>query len=112
MQHQFYNVYPLYFRFKGGKGVGTALGTSLAFHGFSNTIIIAFSTWIISVVLTGFVGLSSILASLSIPIIYFYKSNTQDEIITYSILIALFIIFTHRENIYRMIKGEENQFKK
>ena len=106
------HVYPVYFYFKGGKGVGTALGTLLAFHGFSNTIMLAFSTWILSVVLTGFVGLSSILASLSIPTIYYFKSNTQYEIIIYSILIALFIIFTHRENIYRMLNGEENQFKK
>ena len=106
------HVYPFYFGFKGGKGVGTALGTLLAFHGFSNTIVIAFSTWILSVLLTGFVGLSSIFASLSIPIIYFFKNNTQYEIIVYSILMALFIIFTHRENIYRMINGKENQFKK
>lgn len=106
------HVYPLYFRFKGGKGVGTALGTLLAFHGFSNTILIAFSTWILSVIITGFVGLSSILASLSIPIIYFSNNDTQYEIIIYSTMIALFIVFTHRENIYRMINGRENQFKK
>ena len=107
------HIYPLYFKFKGGKGVGTALGTLFAFPSILSFVLTAFISWVIFLALTGFVGLSSILASLLIPISYFlYADHLINELLLYSLFIGLLVIFTHRENIIRMINRKENQFKK
>ncbi len=106
------HVYPLYFKFKGGKGVGTALGTLFAFPELSINIIIGFVCWLATLIFTGFVGLSSIIAGISVSVAYLLNNNVLDDLALYSILMSIFFIFTHRENIYRMAKGKENQFKK
>ena len=107
------HAYPLYFKFKGGKGVGTALGVLIAFPKMLPLIGVAFSSWIVILIITGYVGLSSILATLSVPILYILTKGTIcDELGVSSLIISLFIIFTHRENIKRMINGTENRFEK
>ena len=106
------HVYPIYFKFKGGKGVGTALGTLIGIHGLSNVIFTALATWIISLLMTGYVGLSSIIGALSIPIYNIIELKTFNTITFYSIVILFFVIYTHKDNISRMIRGDENQFKK
>tara|TARA_Y100000588_G_C13963972_1_gene799975 strand:- start:138 stop:773 length:636 start_codon:yes stop_codon:yes gene_type:complete len=106
------HVYPLYFKFKGGKGVGTALGTLFVFPELSINIVIGFVCWLATLIFTGFVGLSSIIAGISVSVAYLLNNNTLDDLALYSILMSIFFIFTHRENIYRMAKGKENQFKK
>ena len=107
------HAYPLYFKFKGGKGVGTALGALIAFPAILPLIGIAFASWIVILIITGYVGLSSILATLSVPILYILtKQIICDELGISSLIISLFIIFTHRENIKRMINGTENRFEK
>ena len=107
------HAYPLYFKFKGGKGVGTALGALIAFPKMLPLIGVAFASWIIILIITGYVGLSSILATLSVPILYILTKETIcDELGISSLIISLFIIFTHRENIKRMVHGTENRFEK
>ena len=107
------HAYPLYFKFKGGKGVGTALGTLIAFPKLLPLIGIAFASWIVILIITGYVGLSSILATLSLPILYILTKETIcDDLGISSLIISLFIIFMHRENIKRMIEGTENRFEK
>ena len=106
------HVYPVYFKFKGGKGVGTALGTLIGIHGLTNVIFTALATWIISLLITGYVGLSSIIGAFSIPIFNLIQFKTFNSITFYGIAIFFFIVYTHKENIFRMIKGNENQFKK
>jgi glycerol-3-phosphate acyltransferase PlsY len=107
------HAYPIYFKFKGGKGVGTALGALIAFPKLLPIIGIAFTSWIIILIITGYVGLSSMLATLSVPMLYILTKKTIcDELGISSLVIALFIIFTHRENIKRMINGTENRFEK
>jgi len=107
------HAYPLYFKFKGGKGVGTALGSLIAFPELLPLIGIAFASWIVILIITGYVGLSSILATLSLPILYILTKETIcDDLGISSLIISLFIIFMHRENIKRMIEGTENRFEK
>ena len=107
------HVYPIYFKFKGGKGVGTALGVCLAFSKLLPFILIAIFCWIFILIMTGYVGLSSMLATLSIPLQYTLNNHSLYESLgIFSILITIFIIFAHRENINRMLNGTENQFKK
>jgi len=107
------HAYPIYFKFKGGKGVGTALGALIAFPQILPLIGIAFVSWIVILIITGYVGLSSILATLSVPILYILTTKTIcDALGISSLIISLFIIFTHRQNIKRMISGTENRFEK
>ena len=103
------HVYPVYHNFKGGKGAGTLVGIIAVL--FPQCIAYALAGWFITLVLTGFVGLSTMVAGiilvmtayfLNIHLIYFY----------FSIVMAVFIIFTHRSNIVRMLDGTENRFKK
>lgn len=104
------HVYPLYYKFKGGKGAGTLIGIVAAL--FPQAIFNSILAWIISLVLTGYVGLSTMLAGIILAITVFFIPNISDVYFYFSLLMALFIIFTHRSNIIRMIEGHENQFEK
>ena len=102
------HVYPIFYNFKGGKGAGTLLGVLIIVLPSSVPYIILI--WLISVVLTGYVGLSTILAIFTFLVYSFLYASLQKTI--FSFIAFLFIIFTHRENIKRMKRGTENQFKK
>ena len=105
------HVYPVYHGFKGGKGAGTAMGMLIALHPLS--LILAVSLWVIVLVLTGFVGLGTMIGASSIPV-FLYTSGEVSQFVFYpilSIILALFIIFTHRSNIQRMVAGNENRFE-
>jgi acyl phosphate:glycerol-3-phosphate acyltransferase len=105
------HVYPIYHGFKGGKGAGAGIGMILALNSVS--LAIAISLWIICLILTGFVGLGTMIAASSIPIsLYIIKTHQLEYFPIFSIFLALFIVFTHRSNIVRMMNNEENQFKK
>ena len=106
------HVYPIYHGFKGGKGAGTLVGVLAAIY--PQAIIICIGIWLLILVLTGYVGLSTIMSSLSFPIYYiFYLNNNYfTPLGFFSIIIPIFIIFTHRSNILRMLTGQENRFKK
>ena len=104
------HCYPIFHNFKGGKGAGTAMGVLISV--FPNTLLPALIVWILSLIFTGFVGLSTILASITVSIVSFYTFPLINNIQIMCFFISLFIIFMHRSNITRMIKGKENQFKK
>jgi glycerol-3-phosphate acyltransferase PlsY len=105
------HVYPAYYNFKGGKGAGTLVGILIGLHPFG--LLISFSVWLSILVLTGYVGLSTILAGISFPmLIYIDLGDLSSNIGLFSIIMALFLIFTHRSNIIRMLQGNENRFEK
>ena len=106
------HVYPLYYDFKGGKGAGTMVGILLSC--FPISLIICFSFWIFILISTGYVGLSTIIAGIILPIctVLFFKGGLLSPFGIFTIFISLFILFTHRSNIKRMINGNENRFKK
>ncbi len=106
------HVYPIYHGFKGGKGAGAGMGMLLALD--LSSVGIAILHWLLVLILTGYVGLGTMIASISIPI-YLYVSESYLNFVYFPILsvgLALFIIFTHRSNIIRMKNGNENQFEK
>ena len=106
------HVYPIFYNFKGGKGAGTLVGVVLAIFPLSIPIVILI--WCLILILTGYVGLSTMCAGLSLVLVtYFMYSNTIFSVFGYfTIGIAVFLIYTHRENIKRMFNGTENQFSK
>ena len=107
------HVYPVYYNFKGGKGAGTLVGILIALYPFG--LLISFSVWLIILVLTGYVGLSTILGGITFPMVIYVKNfmgGLNSTMGLFSIIIALFLVFTHRSNIGRMLQGNENRFEK
>ena len=107
--------YTVFANFKGGKGVGTLLGMLIAL--FPIAIPLCLVIFITIVVITGYVSLGSIFASLSLPIFILVLPIFEIEpphlsLIIFSLLIPFFILFTHRSNITRLKNGSENQFKR
>ena len=103
------HVYPIYYNFKGGKGAGTLIGIVGVL--FPQCIIYALLSWVITLIFTGYVGLGTIIAGivLSISAYCFDVSNIH---FYFSVLMSIFIIFTHRSNIKRMFQGDESRFEK
>ena len=102
------HVYPIFYNFKGGKGAGTLLGVLIV--ALPNSVLYIVFTWILSVILSGYVGLSTILA-VFVLLMYTIMYSSY-HFIAFSALSFLFIIYTHRSNIKRMKEGTENQFSK
>ncbi len=104
------HVFPVFFGFKGGKGAGTTVGmiAAIEFSLVPPMILI----WAMVLILTGLVGLATMCAGVSIPILILLIKTDNPYLLPYSLIICLFIIFTHRENIHRMLRGKENRFEK
>lgn len=107
------HVWTLFHSFKGGKGVNTATGVLLALIPIPT--ILAAGIFLIVLLTTRYVSLGSMLSSLSLPIIVIIQRqsgiNVPLELIIFTIIIPVFIIYTHRANIKRLISGEENKVK-
>jgi len=106
------HVYPIYYGFKGGKGAGTLIGVVLAI--FPISILYILPIWIIILICTGYVGLSTMLAGITLVVITYlkYPFGILSTFGYFSIIISLFLLYTHKDNIKRMIKGDENKFEK
>ena len=107
------HTYPIFYEFKGGKGVATAIGVLLMLNWKVGLICVAFGLLIIA--LSKMVSLGSMFAAALFPIltIFMQKDITWLQIIL-CFAIGIFVIFNHRTNIKRIIEGKENKlsFKK
>ena len=107
------HTFPIFFEFRGGKGVATALGVLLTLNFKIGIICLIFA--LILIAITRIVSVGSVLAAILFPIlIIFVEGSKNFGSILISVLIALFIIFNHRENLKRIKNGNENKisFKK
>lgn len=102
------HIFPVYAQFKGGKGVSTLVGIVLAIDPLSTGI--CFAVFILVLMITKYVSLSSLIAGLSFPVVVIavFRSSTISLII-FSVSVAILLIFTHRKNIVRLLKGEESK---
>lgn len=103
------HVFPVFTGFKGGKGVASLVGVILALY--SPYIILIVLGWFALVfILTRYVSLASITASLLFAILAIFAFHEQNTyLIILAALIAIFIPLTHHKNIKRLLKGEENK---
>ena len=100
------HVFPIWLKFKGGKGVATYVGIL-----FSINLTIGFvfiGVWFFTFLISKYSSLSSLLGSLSVPIYLFFF--TSQNLIFFSIMFIL-IIYTHRENVIRLKNKEESKTK-
>ena len=108
------HMYPLYARFKGGKGVITAAGMLYGIEPLSITLAIV--VFLIILFTSRYVSLASILANFSYPLFLFmlkygFGFQVDGSLIVISALVAAFIILKHHTNIRRLMDGSENRIK-
>ena len=110
------HTFPIFFGFKGGKGIATALGVLLVTNWSIGLVCLVFA--LVLMALTRIVSLGSIAAAVLFPIlVLFFAHNSyiaEGRYFVYSILLAALVLFNHRSNIKRLIEGKENKlsFKK
>lgn len=106
------HMFPLYYGFRGGKGAGTWAGTLLVLSGAVVTGV--FAVWILVLLLTGYVGLATMLAAAaSVPLaVWLQGVGVTDPYFFYYLTAALLIIAAHHSNIRNMVRGRENRFEK
>ena len=100
------HVFPIYFSFRGGKGAATFIGTIIII--FPLGALICFSVWIAVLILSGYVGLATVLAALIFPVSIFLFA--EPTLIFFGLASMSFVLITHYKNIIRLIKGYENRF--
>ena len=104
------HVFPVFARFRGGKGVASIVGVIIALYPVVFPIILV---WFVLVLIsTGYVSVGSITSSILLPIlvIVFFREE-HISLILLSILIGIFIPLMHRKNIHRLLRGEESKFR-
>ncbi len=104
------HVYPVWFGFRGGKGVATMLGVLVAIE--PRLLIPMLASWLAVLLLTGYVSLASMLAGAAAAIAVFVVEPGNRPLLTFCLAVASLVIFTHRGNIARMRAGTEHRINK
>ncbi|UIR57607.1 glycerol-3-phosphate 1-O-acyltransferase PlsY [Sphingobacterium sp. SRCM116780] len=102
------HLFPIFAGFRGGKGVATLFGMILAIH--APAALLCVSVFIIVVLTTHYVSLSSIMAGFTFPfsIAVIFKTSIP-SVLLYGIAICVLILITHQKNIERLLKGHESK---
>ena len=101
------HIFPVWLKFKGGKGVATYVGILFCINYLIGLTFIAI--WFVVYLIFKFSSLSSLVSSLFVPIFYFYYYENQNYY--FYIIMFILIFFTHRENIKRLINKTESKTK-
>lgn len=110
------HTFPIFFGFKGGKGIATALGVLMITNWNIGLICLVFA--LVLMILTRMVSLGSIAAAVLFPVLIIFMPHTaylvDGNYIIFSILLAVLVVFNHRANVKRLLTGTENKidFKK
>ena len=99
------HVWPLYQEFRGGKGGATLVGALLVLAPV--VVPVAIAGWLLIVLLTGFVGLATMIAAATVPIALWLFGLQSPPLLVFSMAMAAFLVSTHRSNIGRMKSGNE-----
>ncbi len=102
------HIYPVFANFKGGKGVATLLGVTAAIHPLS--ALVGIGVFVLALLVSHYVSLSSILAGLSFPIsILILFPSSSPTLVLFSLLTPALLLVTHQKNIERLLKKEESK---
>ena len=104
------HTFPIFFKFKGGKGVATSLGVLIMSNWQIGLICLVFA--LILIILTQMVSVGSMAAAILYPVLTIFIPQNYiipGNYIIYSIVLAVIIVFNHRENVKRLLSGTENR---
>lgn len=96
----------IFLGFSGGKGVATTFGVILRLYPLA--FLVYALIWLLLVITTRYVSLGSIVGSMSLPIVVYF-SGFESFHVFFAVLLSLFVMYTHRANIKRLLNGEENR---
>jgi len=106
------HLYPPWLKFKGGKGVATSAGALFALTPIATLVGVAI--WVIVFWLTGYVSLASVTAAVVLPIVILVVSRSDQNkvkpLVYSSVCVAAVVIWRHRSNLFRLIRGTEPRF--
>jgi len=105
------HLYPVFFRFQGGKGVATALGVLFGVDAFLG--LAAGAIWLLMAVVFRYSSLSSLTAAVAAPLVYVLASGTawyaETPVLLALVAMAALLVYRHRENIQRLLAGTESR---
>jgi glycerol-3-phosphate acyltransferase PlsY len=104
------HVFPVWFGFRGGKGVATMIGVIGALE--PRLLLLLLVSWLVVVMLTGYVGLAAILSSVALVIGVMVFEADNAPLLVFCASVAAFVVFTHRGNIARMRAGNESRARR
>lgn len=99
------HVWPLYYEFRGGKGGATLVGALLVLAPV--VVPVAITGWLLIILLTGYVGLATVIAAAMVPIALWLCGLQSPPLLVFAMAMAAFLVSTHRSNIGRMKGGTE-----
>ncbi len=103
--------WPVFLKFRGGKGVATTLGVCLALYPVAAILIIL--VWVLTLLFTRYVSLASVISALTLPFfVWLYSAGRELSStlqITYSSILALLILWRHQNNIRRLLERQEKK---
>lgn len=102
--------YTCFLRFKGGKGIATSAGVTLALVPIAFGI--SFGVWVVTVLLTRYVSVASIASAFVLPFAAWWPAGYSRTMIIVALVIGALAIYKHRTNIQRLMNGTENRFGK
>jgi glycerol-3-phosphate acyltransferase PlsY len=102
------HVWPMWHQFRGGKGAATLIGTLIVLAPF--VLLPVVTAWILVLILSGYVGLATIVAGFTAPAVLAAIRLPEDQpVFIYCTAMAMYIVFSHRSNIQRMRSGAETK---
>jgi acyl phosphate:glycerol-3-phosphate acyltransferase len=101
------HVYPLWHEFRGGKGAATLVGVLAGIAPYALAPVLG--VWLVTVLLSGYVGLGTILAACAFPAFLLINRAAAIPLLSLGIVMAVFVAYTHRSNIERMLAGSESR---
>jgi len=104
------HVYPVWYEFRGGKGAATLLGCIAMLA--PDALIPMLLVWFATVMLTGFVGLGTMLATATLPVYIGLLSPERMPVLVFGVAMTAFLVYTHRANLQRMRAGNENRARR
>jgi glycerol-3-phosphate acyltransferase PlsY len=104
------HVYPVWYEFRGGKGAATLIGAVAVISPLALLPVVL--VWLATVMLTGFVGLGTMLGTATLPVYFALAEPRSTPLVVFGLAMAAFVAYTHRANIERMRAGNENRARR